>query len=243
MPVVRNLTLGAVLAIAGLVVLSSIGVDVAPLLAGFGVLGLPLSFGSQTLVKDIVSGIFFIADDAFRVGEYIDSGKLKGTVERINLRSIRLRHHNGPVHTIPFGQISSVTNYSRDWGTTKFELRFDRDADAEIIRKTAKKIGLAMLDDPEFADEFLVPLKMQGIQDITETSMVVRFKFTSKPGNPSLLKREGMKKLLVALKAAGVQLASNAVTVREGMGLPAVAAAETMLKATKEAGLEPGLTQ
>lgn len=243
MPVVRNLTLGAVLAIAGLLVLSSFGVDVAPLLAGFGVLGLALSFGSQTLVKDIVSGIFFIADDAFRVGEYIDSGKLKGTVERINLRSIRLRHHNGPVHTIPFGQLSSVTNYSRDWGTTKFELRFDRDADAEIIRKTAKKIGLAMLDDPEFADEFLVPLKMQGIQDITETSMVVRFKFTSKPGNPSLLKREGMKKLLAALKAAGVQLASNAVTVREGMGLPAVAAAETMLKATKETGLEPGSTQ
>lgn len=243
MPVVRNLTLGAVLAIAGLVVLSSIGVDVAPLLAGFGVLGLALSFGSQTLVKDIVSGIFFIADDAFRVGEYIDSGKLKGTVERINLRSIRLRHHNGPVHTIPFGQIGSVTNYSRDWGTTKFELRFDRDADAEIIRKTAKKIGLAMLDDPEFANEFLVPLKMQGIQDITETSMVVRFKFTSKPGNPSLLKREGMKKLLVALKAAGVQLASNAVTVREGMGFPAAAAAETMLKATKETGLEPGTAQ
>lgn len=243
MPVVRNLTLGAVLAIAGLVVLSSIGVDVAPLLAGFGVLGLALSFGSQTLVKDIVSGIFFIADDAFRVGEYIDSGKLKGTVERINLRSVRLRHHNGPVHTIPFGQISSVTNYSRDWGTTKFELRFDRDADAEIIRKTAKKIGLAMLDDPEFANEFLVPLKMQGIQDITETSMVVRFKFTSRPGNPSLLKREGMKRLLAALKAAGVQLASNAVTVREGMGLPAAAAAETTLKATKETGLELGTAQ
>ncbi len=228
MPVIRNLTLGAVLAIAALLVLSSTGINVAPLLAGFGVLGLALSFGSQTLVKDVVSGIFFIADDAFRIGEYIDTGGLMGTVEHISLRSIRLRHHNGPVHTIPFGQISSVTNYSRDWGTIKFELRFERDADVELIRKTAKKVGLAMLEDPEFGPEFLVPLKMQGIQTVTETSMVVRFKFTSRPGNPSILKREGMKRLLSAFKAAGLSLASNAVTVRSGAGTAADAAAAAM---------------
>ncbi|NTZ63219.1 mechanosensitive ion channel family protein [Agrobacterium tumefaciens] len=228
MPVIRNLTLGAVLAIAALLVLSSTGINVAPLLAGFGVLGLALSFGSQTLVKDVVSGIFFIADDAFRIGEYIDTGGLMGTVEHISLRSIRLRHHNGPVHTIPFGQIGSVTNYSRDWGTIKFELRFERDADAELIRKTAKKVGLAMLEDPEFGGEFLVPLKMQGIQTVTETSMVVRFKFTSRPGNPSILKREGMKRLLSAFKAAGLSLASNAVTVRSGAGTAADAAAAAM---------------
>lgn len=228
MPVIRNLTLSAVLAIAALLVLSSTGINVAPLLAGFGVLGLALSFGSQTLVKDVVSGIFFIADDAFRIGEYIDTGGLVGTVEHISLRSIRLRHHNGPVHTIPFGQIGSVTNYSRDWGTIKFELRFERDADAELIRKTAKKVGLAMLEDPEFGPEFLVPLKMQGIQTVTETSMVVRFKFTSRPGNPSILKREGMKRLLSAFKAAGLSLASNAVTVRSGTGTATDAAAAAM---------------
>ncbi|MEW4400212.1 mechanosensitive ion channel family protein [Agrobacterium tumefaciens] len=234
MPVIRNLTLGAVLAIAALLVLSSTGINVAPLLAGFGVLGLALSFGSQTLVKDVVSGIFFIADDAFRIGEYIDTGGLMGTVEHISLRSIRLRHHNGPIHTIPFGQIDSVTNYSRDWGTIKFELRFERDADAELIRKTAKKVGLAMLEDPEFGPEFLVPLKMQGIQTVTETSMVVRFKFTSRPGNPSILKREGMKRLLSAFKAAGLSLASNAVTVRSGAGTAADAAAAAMPLRTPE---------
>ncbi|MBR7540403.1 mechanosensitive ion channel family protein, partial [Mycobacterium tuberculosis] len=76
-----------------------------------------------------------------RTGEYIDTGKLKGTVERITLRSLQRRHQNGPVHTIPFGQIQSVTNYSRDWSTIKFELRFDRDTDPEKIRKTVKKVG------------------------------------------------------------------------------------------------------
>lgn len=218
LPVIRNLILGAVIAIAGLVIISTAGVDVAPLLAGFGVLGLALSFGSQTLVKDVVSGIFFLAEDAFRIGEYIDTGKLMGTVEQISLRSVRLRHHNGPIHTIPFGQISSVTNYSRDWGTIKFELRFDRDADLELIRKTAKKVGIGMLDHPEFGDYFLVPVKMQGIHDVNETSMVIRFKFTARPGKPSLIKREAMKRLLAAFREAGLPLASNAVVVRSGSG-------------------------
>ena len=225
LPVVRNLALGAVLAVGGLLVLSSIGVNVAPLLAGFGVLGLALSFGSQALVKDVVSGIFFIADDAFRIGEYIDTGRLKGTVEQITVRSIRLRHHNGPVHTIPFGQISSVTNFSRDWGTIKFEFRFERDADAEMIRKVTKKVGLEMMEDPEYGSEFLIPLKMQGIQDITESSMIVRFKFTSRPGNPSIIKREAMKKLIVAFREAGLEFASNAVTVRSSAGASAEAGA------------------
>ncbi len=214
MPVVRNLALGAVLAVGALVILSALGVNVAPLLAGFGVLGLALSFGSQALVKDIVSGIFFIAEDAFRIGEYISTGSQQGTVEQIAIRSVRLRHHNGPIHTVPFGQITSVSNFSRDWGTIKFQLKFERDSDPELIRKTAKKVGIAMLDDPEFGADFLVPLKMQGIQDITENSIVVRFKFTSLPGNPSIIKREAIKRLIAACKASGLEFASNAVTVR-----------------------------
>lgn len=218
LPVVRNLVLSAVVAIAVLVTLASLDVNVSPLIAGFGVLGLALSFGSQTLVKDVVSGVFFLAEDAFRIGEYIDTGKLKGTVEQITLRSVRLRHQNGPIHTVPFGQIAAVTNFSRDWGTVKFELRFDRDTELDTIRRTAKKVGLAMLEDPEFGHEFLIPLKMQGIQEVTENSMVIRFKFTSRPGNPSIIKREGIRRLLSAFKAAGLNLASNAVVVRNGTG-------------------------
>ncbi|MGF6174314.1 mechanosensitive ion channel family protein [Ensifer sp. 4252] len=218
LPLIRNLVFGGIFAVTSLVVLSALGINIAPLIAGFGVLGLALSFGSQTLVKDVVSGIFFIADDAFRVGEYVDTGKLKGTVERISLRSLRLRHQNGQIHTIPYGQLQAVTNYSRDWSTVKFELKFERDDDPEKIRKTIKKVGLAMLEDEEFGQEFLVPLKMQGIQDVTENSLVVRLKFTARPGNPSILQREAMKRLLPALREAGLSLASNAVTVRSGPG-------------------------
>ncbi|WP_053252283.1 mechanosensitive ion channel family protein [Ensifer adhaerens] len=235
LPLIRNLVFGGIFAVTSLIVLSALGINIAPLLAGFGVLGLALSFGSQTLVKDVVSGIFFIADDAFRVGEYVDTGKLKGTVERISLRSLRLRHQNGQIHTIPYGQLQAVTNYSRDWSTVKFELKFERDDDPEKIRKTIKKVGLAMLEDEELGPEFLVPLKMQGIQDVTENSLVVRLKFTARPGNPSILQREAMKRLLPALREAGLSLASNAVTVRSGPGglSDAEAAAANARLATK----------
>src|SRR5204862_3371532 len=115
-----------IVVLALLTILSQLGVNITALVAGASVIGLAISFGSQTLVKDIVSGVFYLVDDAFRVGEYIDAGKAKGTVEGFTLRSLKLRHQNGQVHTIPFGQLGQITNFSRDWITVKFNLRFAR---------------------------------------------------------------------------------------------------------------------
>ena len=128
LPLARVLSGVAILFFVAFLGMSQLGVDVTTLLAGAGVFGLALSFGSQALVRDIVSGVFFMSDDAFRVGEYIDTGRLKGTVERVTLRSVRLRHQNGQIHTIPFGQLNSISNFSRDWQTVKFNLRLARDA-------------------------------------------------------------------------------------------------------------------
>ncbi len=226
LPLLRAVVLATVIGLTVLVGLSRLGIDISPLLAGFGILGLAISFGSQALVRDIVSGIFFIADDAFRVGEYIDTGRLKGTVERITLRSVQLRHQSGLVHTIPFGQISSVTNSSREWATVKFNIRLDRDTDIEVARKTIKRVGLAMAEMPEFAPLMILPLKMQGVAEIDDTAIVVRLKFTSKPDRASWIQREALKRVYAALREAGVIFASNAVTVRgDGEHHPAGAAA------------------
>lgn len=221
MPLARNLGRGAVVAVTALVVLSTLGADIAPLLAGFGVIGLAISFGSQALVRDIVSGIFFMAEDAFRVGEYIDTGRLKGTVEKITLRSVQLRHQNGQIHTIPFGQLLAITNFSRDWATIKFLIRLDRRSDIELARRTIKKVGQQMLLDPELGSEFIQPLKMQGVYDITDSAIVLRLKFTSKPLKPTWLQREALRRVYEALHAVGIEFASNAVTVRQA-GDPAV---------------------
>lgn len=216
MPVLRGVVLAAVIGLTGLVVLSRLGVDIGPLLAGFGILGLAISFGSQALVRDIVSGFFFMLEDAFRVGEYVDTGRLKGTVEKISLRSMQLRHQSGQIHTVPFGQIQSLTNASRDWATIKFNVRLDHSADIEQARKTIKKVGLALLEDPEFGPHFIAQLKMQGVADITDSAVVIRLKFTSKPAYASMVQREALKRVYRALNEAHVPFASNLVTVRGG---------------------------
>jgi small-conductance mechanosensitive channel len=224
LPLLRGVAFGTVASLTALVVLSRLGVEIGPLLAGFGVIGLAISFGSQALVRDIVSGIFFMTDDAFRVGEYIDTGRLRGTVEKITLRSVQLRHQNGQIHTVPFGQLQSTTNFSRDWATIKFSLRLDRDADIEQARKRVKRVGEQMMTDPELGPEFILPLKMQGVQEITDTAIVIRLKFTCRPSKPTWLQREALKRVYREFQAAGVPLASNAVTVKGG-GSPESAAA------------------
>ncbi len=207
MPVLR-VTIGVtILLLGGLLVLSELGINVTPLIAGFSVLGLAVSFGSQSLVRDIVSGVFFLAEDSFRVGEYIDGSKVKGTVEGFSVRSIRLRHQNGQLHIVPFGQLTHVTNFSRDWTTVKFNLSFALNTDIELLRKTVKKIGLDMMSEPQFQKELLQPLKMQGIVDIKDASLIVRFKFTAKPQNPSLIQRTAIRRMYEALPKIGIEFA------------------------------------
>lgn len=203
--------------------LTELGINTTPLLAGASILGLAISFGSQSLVRDIVSGVFFMLDDAFRIGDYIDTGRLKGTVEGISLRSIRLRHQNGQVHTIPFGQLQAITNFSRDWATMKFNLRLARDSDIEAVRKAVKKIGQEMLTDPELAREFIQPLKLQGVQEIDETAIVVRCKFTVRPAKPTWVQRQALRRIHEAFPRLGIQFATPSVTVHGAVGETALA--------------------
>ena len=214
-PMARVLMAIMITLIAGLLALSNLAVNIAPLLAGAGVFGLAISFGSQSLIRDILSGVFFLGDDAFRVGEYIDTGRLKGTVEQISLRSLRLRHQNGQVHTIPYGQLQAITNFSRDWATMKFNLRIDPNVDLEHVRKTVKKVGLAMMEDPELGRELIQPVKLQGVADIQDNALVIRIKFTARPGRPTWVQREALKRIHLAFREQGIAFASNAVTVRD----------------------------
>lgn len=220
MPVLQGVFGVLIIGMAVLLALSHLGINVAPLIAGAGIFGLALSFGSQALVRDIVSGVFYMADDAFRVGEYIEAGKYKGSVEKILVRSVRLRHQNGQIHTVPYGQLGAVTNYSRDWTTLKFNLRLARDTDVEKVRKLTKKIGQEMLDDPEIGKEFIQPFKMQGVADIQENALVCRFKFTVRPGKPTLVQREALKRIYRSFTESGISFASTAVVVQSPKGAP-----------------------
>ena len=214
LPLVRWVLQTLILTMTLLIGLGNIGIDITPLLAGAGVVGLAIGFGAQKLVTDVVSGIFFLIDDAFRAGEYLDIEGTLGTVEKISLRSIQLRHHRGPVHTIPYGEIPKITNYSRDWVIMKLRFTVPFATDLTKVKKLFKQIGNEMMEIPEFAQDFLQPFKSQGVQEVDDVGIVVRGKFMTKPGKQFVLRKEIYQRVQKAFDANGIQFARKEVRVR-----------------------------
>ena len=214
LPLFRNFILVVLVVTIALIILMELGVNVGPLFAGAGVVGVAVGFGSQALVRDIFSGGFFLFDDAFRKGEYLDVGGVKGTVEKISVRSFQLRHHLGALHTMPFGEIQVMTNYSRDWVIMKLPLRVTYDTDVEKVRKLIKNLGVALLDDPVIGDNFIQPLKSQGVIEMQDSAMIIRVKFMTKPGDQWLVRKRVYEEIRVLFEREGIQFAHKEVTVR-----------------------------
>lgn len=213
LPIFRNFLLITIVVIAAMVVLAELGVNIAPLFAGAGVVGLAIGFGAQTLIRDIFSGAFYLIDDAFRKGEYIDIGSAKGTVEKISIRSMQLRHHRGALTTIPFGEIQVVENFSRDWAMMKLAFRVTYDTDVEKMRKIIKKYGQRLMEDEEYGPMFLQPLKSQGILSMEDSAMVARVKFMTKPGKQFILRKVVYAGLQDLFRENGIKFAHRQVTV------------------------------
>lgn len=209
----RKFVLAVLFVMVTMIILAAIGVNIGPLIAGAGVVGLAVGFGAQTLVKDIISGIFFLIDDAFRVGDYVDTGKLKGTVEHISLRSLRLRHHRGMVHTIPFSALDAVTNFSRDYLIEKLEFRVRYGTDVDRVRRIIKKINKLIQDDEKMRANLLSDIKSQGVKQLDDSAMIMRVKFKALPGGQFLIKRELLRLLQEAFQKEGVEFAHRNVTV------------------------------
>ncbi len=213
LPIIRKTALFVIVLVAIIMILSELGVNIGPILAGAGVVGLAIGFGAQTLVKDIVSGMFFLADDAFRVGEYIDVGGTMGSVEKISLRSLRLRHHMGLVHTIPYGEIPKLTNFSRDWVIVKLRFRVPFDTDVQKVKKIFKRIGADLLTDPILGEDFLQPFKSQGVAEVDDNGIVIRGKFMAKPGKQFMIRKEVYVRVQKAFDEAGIPFARKQVMV------------------------------
>ncbi|MEO9897982.1 MAG: mechanosensitive ion channel family protein [Paracoccaceae bacterium] len=214
LPLFRNFILIVIVVTIALITLMEMGVNVGPLFAGAGIVGVAVGFGSQSLVRDIFSGAFFLFDDAFRKGEYIDVGGVKGTVENISVRSFQLRHHLGALHTIPFGEIQVLTNYSRDWVIMKLPLRVTYDTDVERVRKLIKNLGVDLLSDPVIGENFIQPLKSQGVIEMQDSAMIIRVKFMTKPGDQWLVRKKVYEEIRMLFEREGVKFAHREVTVR-----------------------------
>jgi len=164
-------------------------------------------------VRDILSGVFYLMDDAFRVGDYIETAGTKGMVEYISLRSLRLRHPRGMVYTIPFGDMGSVQNFSRDYIITKLDVRVRYDADIEKIRKIIKQISKELQKDEETGQLLLSKIKSQGVREMDDSAMILRVKFKTKPGDQFVLRREVYRLIQERFRAQGIEFAHRNVTV------------------------------
>jgi small-conductance mechanosensitive channel len=214
LPLFRTFVLLVIAVTATLLFFMELGVNVAPLFAGAGVVGLAIGFGAQSLVRDILSGIFFLSDDAFRKGEYIDVGDVKGTVEKISLRSFQLRHHLGALNTIPFGEIKHLTNYSRDWVMMKLPLRLTYDTNVDKVRKLVKKLGVKLLDHETEGYKFVQPLKSQGVYMMEDSAMIIRVKFMTRPGDQWTTRKLVYSEIRQLFEENGIKFAHKDVTVR-----------------------------
>ena len=214
LPIFRYVMMITLLFVGGMIVLSQLGFDIAPIFAGAGVVGIAVGFGAQTLIRDIFSGAFFLMDDAFRKGEYVEIGATKGVVEKISVRSFQLRHHLGALHTIPFGEITQLTNYSRDWVMMKLPLRVTYDTDVEKVRKLVKKLGQRLLDHPQIGHTFMQPLKSQGVYKMEDSAMIIRVKFMTKPGEQFVTRKVVYESIQDLFAREGIKFAHKEVTVR-----------------------------
>ncbi len=213
LPLLRTILMVTLLIMVVLSVLSASGVNIAPILAGAGIVGIAIGFGTQSLVRDIVAGIFFLIDDAFRLGEYIEVGDLMGTVESISVRSMRIRHHRGKLHTVPYGELKSLTNHSRDWVIMKLEFRVPFDTDLQLVKKLVKQVGAELQANEHYGSSILSTLKSQGVRRMEEFNMVVGVKFMTKPGEQWLVRRDAYQKVRDAFEANGIRMAERNVKV------------------------------
>ena len=189
----------------------------------------------------MISGMFYLFDDAFRVGEYIETGSHKGTVESFSLRSVKLRHHRGPLSTVPFGELGAIQNMSRDWVIDKFSVTVGYKTDMEALRKLIKKLGAELAADPEYAPHVIEPLKMQGVQNFGDYGISVGLKMTTRPGQQFQIRRKAYVRLKQLFEENGIEIPFPTVHVQGGGDGAEIAAARTFLadKAAREAAAAP----
>jgi small-conductance mechanosensitive channel len=207
LPLLRTTLAIVFIALFTLSALWTVGIQIGPLLAGAGIFGLAIGFGAQTLVRDVISGVFFLIEDVFRIGEYVESGSsTKGTVEHISFRTVALRHHNGPLTFVPYGLLGTVRNDSRDWVIDKFNIPLPLSVDSEKIRKMIKGIGEDLALDPELGPLIREPLKGK-LYRVDPGVKIFRCKFMTAPGCQFDVRTAALKKIEAALAEAGISFA------------------------------------
>jgi len=205
-PIIRGLAQGVLLIFVGLTVLSEVGVKIGPLLAGAGVVGVALGFGAQTLVKDFLTGLFLILEDIVSVGDNVKIGAFTGRVEAMSLRTIRLRDFDGTLHVFPYSEAQVIHNRTKSFAYAVVQPRISYLADIDRAMAVTKTVGAQMQADEGFDEVILEPLEIFGIDEFTDTGMVLKARFKTFPGEQWRVGRELNRRLKQAYDVADIEI-------------------------------------
>ena len=219
----KSIVTGIVLAVVLTMMLSEIGVNIAPIIASAGILGIALGFGAQSLVSDFLSGIFMIFEDQYGVGDEVDLGEAVGTVEAVSLRVTRLRDVNGTVWYVRNGEILRVGNMSQNWARTVLDISVAYGEDTTRVQRVLADVAHDLWEDEDYKGVVIEEPSVWGVQDLTPDAVVVRVALKTAPLEQWAVAREMRKRIKARFDHEGIEMpfAQRVVWMRSGEPSPA----------------------
>lgn len=198
-----NITLSVIFI---LIILRELGIDIAPLLAGAGIIGLAVGFGAQELVRDVISGFFMLLENQLRVGDIVKINDTRGVVEGIELRTITLRDISGTVHIFQNGKINSLSNMTKGWSGAVFDIGVAYKENADHVISIMKEVAEELKESEDFKNLFLEPMEVFGLDSFGDSAIVIKARIKAVPGKQWVVGREYRKRLKAAFDNAGVEI-------------------------------------
>lgn len=230
LPLARTALRLVLIVLVTMVVLAEIGMNITPLLAGAGVIGLAVGFGAQKLVQDVITGWFILMEDTISVGDNVDlGGGHAGTVERINIRTIQMRDGEGGIHTVPFSAVNAITNKTRDFSFYQTDIGVSFEQDSDRVSDVIKAVTADMDQDDDFKSLILAPAEIDGVERIDENAVILRVRIRTRVGQQGKVGHEFLRRLKKAFDAEGINMPAprrtiyiDGPTVKAGAGAIAV---------------------
>ena len=239
LPLLRKVAITVLAVMVSLIVLSELGINIGPLLAGAGVIGLAVGFGAQTLVKDVITGLFILVEDTIAVGDWVSVGGHEGDVESLSIRTIRLRDVAGTVYTVPFSEVGTVLNYTKDFSNMMVYIGISYRENVDEVMTVIEALGREMAEDQTLGADIIAPLEAQGVQKLDESAVVIRAKMKVRAGTQWGLKREFNHRLKNRFDELGIEIPFPQRTITFGEDKEGNAVAGRIVVADKRATAQP----
>jgi len=239
LPLFRKVVFIVLAVMVSLIVLSELGINIGPLLAGAGVVGLAVGFGAQTLVKDVITGLFILVEDTIAVGDWVTVGGHEGEVESLSIRTIRLRDVPGTVYTVPFSEVGAVINYTKDFSNMMVYVGISYRENVDEVMKVIEDLGREMAEDQSLGADITGPMEAQGVQEFGDSAVVIRAKMMVRAGTQWGLKREFNRRLKNRFDELGIEIPFPQRTITFGEDKEGNAVAGRIVVADKRAAAKP----